>query len=281
MSRRSSAFVCLGSVEPLPPFVAAVRELDGSTLLIIRVFESADTPHLLRRTGAVPIRTPKGTDNVTDQRLLLDLARRGEDAMERARNRLSMDLIATELSVPERGDIVATSESEPYAIVRAGLVTPTPHFASWAISQASSGAAVASAGEVARILGIGVEAHAWETTVRGRGVAAGWTAGFQVPVRVRVAVDAGGVVGARLSRGLGDGKATLHSFDSNYTLPLVLAVGDLLRRSEAFGRSAWRLDVSMPRQDFELVDAGEAIVEAILWPQQKSRRLPTIRTRGI
>lgn len=34
-------------VEPLPPFVAAVRELDGATLLIVRVFESADTPHLL------------------------------------------------------------------------------------------------------------------------------------------------------------------------------------------------------------------------------------------
>jgi Putative DNA-binding domain len=242
-------------VDPLPPYVATARQLDGTPLVIVRVFESADTPHIIKATGAVPIRTPKGTENVSDQRLLLELARKGEEALERARQRLSMDLIVLELAAPERPELVAVGDAEPYAIVRASLVTPTAQFASWAISQAAAGAAERSAAEVARILGMTIEEHAWQRSVRGRGVAVGCAGGFHVPVRIKVAVDAGGTVGARLSRGVSDGTATLHSFESEYISPLVLAVGDLLRRAEAFGRAAWRVDVGIPREDFEVTDA--------------------------
>jgi hypothetical protein len=242
-------------VEPLPPFVAAARKLDGVPLVVVRVFESADTPHLLRRTGAVPIRTPKGTENVTDQRLLLDLARRGEEAMSRARERLSMDLIAVELAAPERPDIVAVGDAEPYAIVRAGLATPMPHFAAWATSLAASRAATATGREAARILGIQLGQEAVDVSARGRGVAVSWAGGSQVAVRGRVAIDAGGVVGARISRGIGTGIATLESFRSEYISPLVLSLGDLLERAEVFGRTVWRLDIGIPPQDFRIGDA--------------------------
>lgn len=246
-------------VEPLPPFVCAAYELDGKSLLITRVFESADTPHLLKATGGIPIRTPAGTDNVTDQRLLLDLARRGEDAMARARERLSMDMISLELAAPERSDLIAASDAEPYAIVRASLVTPSPHFADWALSKSAGGTATGAAREVARILGITLAGHDEEVSVRGRGVTAAWTAGFQVPVRCRFAIDAGGVVGGRLSRGIGDGRATAESFRSLYISPLVLAVGDMLKSAGAYGRAAWRVDIGLPRQDFEVVDASNQL----------------------
>ncbi|MFL5912365.1 MAG: helix-turn-helix domain-containing protein [Gaiellaceae bacterium] len=242
-------------VEPVPPFVAESRVLDRKSLVIIRVFESSDTPHLLRKTGAVPIRTPQGTKPVVDQGLLLQLARRGEAALETARNRLATDLIATELGTPDRPDIVGVSDAEPYVIVRAALVTPPPHFASWALSQAAPATAVSAANEIARILGIQLSPVDTETTSRGRGVSAGWRAGFHVPVGARVTIDAAGVVGARLVRGRGTGAVSLHAIKGDYVSPLMLGVGDVLRLAEAYGRSVWRVDISLPRQDFTVVDA--------------------------
>jgi hypothetical protein len=242
-------------VEPLPPFIAAVRELDGKPLLIIRVFESADTPHLLKMTGGVPVRTPGGTADVPDQRSLLELARRGEEAMERARERLSSDRIVIELSAPERPDLVGVGLAEPYAILRAGVLTPMPHFADWAVSSAAADAATRSALEAARILGIQLSPSEVDVAVRGRGVSAGWTAGFQVPVHCRLSIDADGVVGGRLARGVGVGTTTLHSIEMQYISPLVLTVGDMLQRAEAFGRVTWRLDVVLPRDGFSVLDA--------------------------
>ena len=181
--------------------MAAVRTLDGAELTVLRVFESSDTPHLVKQTGAVPIRTPKGTEPVTDQALLLQLARRGEEALERARARLSSDLITVELAAPERSGIVGVSEVEPYVIVRAGLVTTPPHFATWATSRSAPGVAIQAANEITRILGATVEPGGAQTSSRGRGVAAGWSGGFQVPIHARVAIEANGVVGARIGRG--------------------------------------------------------------------------------
>jgi hypothetical protein len=175
--------------------------------------------------------------------------------MAKARERLSMDMLALELAAPERPDLIAVGDSEPYVIVRASLVTPMPHFADWAVSKQAAATATHAAREAARILGITLAPHDEQFSVRGRGVAAEWTAGFQVPVRCRFAIDAGGAVGGRLSRGIGDGTATVGSFRSQYISPLVLAVGDMLTNAGAFGRAAWRVDVGLPQQDFRLVDA--------------------------
>ena len=40
-------------VEPVPPFAAAVRQIDGAPVTIVRVFESEDSPVLVRRTAGV------------------------------------------------------------------------------------------------------------------------------------------------------------------------------------------------------------------------------------
>jgi hypothetical protein len=199
---------------------------------------------------------------VTDQGLLLQLARRGEEALDRARGRLSTDLIVTELGAPDRPELIAVSDTDPYVIVRAALVTPPPHFASWAISRAAPAAATAAANEIGRILGIQLSPADTETSSRGRGVSARWSAGFQVPVRARVAIDAAGIVGARLLRGRGHGRISLHTIKSEYVSPLMLGVGDVLRAAEAYGRSVWRIDICLPRQDFAVADA----------PRQTGRR---------
>jgi hypothetical protein len=75
-------------VEPLPPFSAATVNLDGFTIGLVRVFESADTPHIVLGTGSVPVREPAGTRNIESHAELIDLARRGERARADASERL-------------------------------------------------------------------------------------------------------------------------------------------------------------------------------------------------
>lgn len=77
-------------VDPLPPFAATVFPLEGKEIGVIRVFESVDTPHLVTRTGSIPVREPGGTRNVRDRSELIDLARRGEEARRVAAERLEM-----------------------------------------------------------------------------------------------------------------------------------------------------------------------------------------------
>ena len=47
-------------VDPLPPFAADLKELDGVQIGVIRVFESADTPHIVVGDGSGSIREPWG-----------------------------------------------------------------------------------------------------------------------------------------------------------------------------------------------------------------------------
>jgi hypothetical protein len=75
-------------IDPLPPFAATVFPLEGKEIGVIRVFESADTPHVVTKTGAIPVREPGGTRNVRDRSELIDLARRGEEARRAASERL-------------------------------------------------------------------------------------------------------------------------------------------------------------------------------------------------
>jgi hypothetical protein len=120
-------------VDPLPPYLAAVRQIKGMPILVVRVFESADTPHLLRTTGALVIRAPKGTETVTDQRLLLELARRGEEALLRAMStRLGSDLITRELATPDHPPDIAVADTGVAVVVRAALPTLAPQFSDWA-----------------------------------------------------------------------------------------------------------------------------------------------------
>jgi Putative DNA-binding domain len=75
-------------VDPLPPFAADLREIDDVRIGVIRVFESADTPHIVIGDGSVPIREPGGLRRIQSHAELLELAKRGEQARRGARERL-------------------------------------------------------------------------------------------------------------------------------------------------------------------------------------------------
>ena len=77
-----------GHVDPLPSFAAAVTELDAKKIGIVRVYESADTPHILS-DGSVVVREPAQDSKlrkryepapVRSHYELLQLAQRGRDA---------------------------------------------------------------------------------------------------------------------------------------------------------------------------------------------------------
>jgi Putative DNA-binding domain len=88
-----------GRIDPVPPFAAASRQIDGKTVGVVRVHESSDTPHVVTQNGGVYVREvaqdkehgkrayrPQG---VSSQYVLQQLAQRGEVAAERAERRLA------------------------------------------------------------------------------------------------------------------------------------------------------------------------------------------------
>ncbi len=75
---------------PMPPFRARWLSLDSAKgILLVLIEESATTPHLLTRSGAIYVRNPGSSDPVpiSDQRRLLDLNERGAAAAKRAEER--------------------------------------------------------------------------------------------------------------------------------------------------------------------------------------------------
>lgn len=76
-------------VLPMPPFRARwLPTRDDKGILLVLVEESSTTPHLLIRTGAIYVRNPGSSDPVPidDQRRLLSLTSRGEEAQRHAIN---------------------------------------------------------------------------------------------------------------------------------------------------------------------------------------------------
>jgi Putative DNA-binding domain len=132
------ASVLRSQCDPLPPFAADIRELDGTLLAILRVFESTDPPHIVRGTGAVYVRSSKGKEPVDDHRTLLDLARKGTEAEAKARARLvQQPLIQDALAPPDLDPRkVARSPDDQHLVVyvRAAPLTVTPQFVDWPIS---------------------------------------------------------------------------------------------------------------------------------------------------
>lgn len=77
----------LGSeVDPLPPFAAAQVTHGDKPIGVVKIAESADTPHVTS-SGVVYIREPGGKRPITDYRTLIELARRGEAARQSAEAR--------------------------------------------------------------------------------------------------------------------------------------------------------------------------------------------------
>ena len=254
-------------VDPLPPFVAAEREFDGQTIVVVRVFESSDTPHIVKPTGGVYVRTSKGKESVRDQALLLALARRGEEARLRAMERLgNLDVVNEAL-----GAVALAVPAVPHGVVmvRAGPLTVTPQFSEWALTQSAVGKLTERAVSLASALGISnvepiVEPH-------GRGIVVHWVGGSsQVPVGAVLVIDSGGVVAAWIRRGSEPNKRfSLGQLKPQFLVPLIDAVAGTLAAAEAYGRSAWETQIApavddqvsgVPRQPPPIVHASSDLV---------------------
>jgi hypothetical protein len=105
-----------GLVLPMPPFRARWLPTDGSRgLILVLVEESATTPHLLTRSGAIYVRNPGSSDPVpiADQRTLFDLTARGERALADARSNAT--------SVLDIGVLVHADPTETLVVAAAGV----------------------------------------------------------------------------------------------------------------------------------------------------------------
>lgn len=230
-------------VDPLPPFSARSIELEGEPIGVVRVIESVDTPHIARRTGALYIREPGGKRPISDHSTLVELARRGEEALRRAQHRHeAMVLVDRALASPSH-----LPEDPPGApegslplplewIVRAAPLTVPTAFADRALSKAAVDKSVDATKRLWGGEGARPGRHRVDLDVFARGLC---TEGrhLGLPTMVNVALDAGGIVAARSTQRRTGGTLYLPSLAEEELQRLLTVVADLLGELDAHGRS--------------------------------------------
>lgn len=245
-----------GEVDPLPPFVADMREVDRKPIGVIRVFASADVPHIVRGTGAVYVRSSKGKEPVDDHRTLLELARRGEDAEVRARGRLvQLPTVGWALRPPDwrPPGVVFAKEVDVRYIARASALTVTPALSEWPLTRRAADSLVAMADALLPPvqpgrMPFGREEPAIAPFARGAVVTAAQQTGIDRPDSVALVADSGGVLGIAVARGVaGDHPVVLlQAMLEDELKPLARAIAKLLRQAEAYGRVAVDLWMLLP-----------------------------------
>jgi hypothetical protein len=227
--------------DPLPPFVCGSRHLEGKQVVVVRVFESADSPHIVRGSGAVYVRTAKGKEPVDDHRTLLELARRGEEAEERARRRLrELPVVSHLLRAPDAGYPGEPLE-EARMFVRAAPLTVTPALRDWPLTRAAAEECERRADALlpAARAPFGREGPRLEPFGRAIAAQVVQETGIEGRDRATVIADSGGVVAVELVRGgRRYGSVLLQAMLDDEILPLATTLARLLKQAEAHGRVA-------------------------------------------
>jgi Putative DNA-binding domain len=239
-------------VDPVPPFIAAERELEGKSITVIRVLESADTPVLVRGTGALYIRDSGGKRPVDDHATLLALTQRGAEAEAEARRRLrELPIVFNALRPPDSPGYPSRPETLR-VIVRASPLTVTPQFAAWPIS----GAVWLLDNAAMDLFGLPNNDRLVATvTPHGRGLDALHRDREDVYQRsLHLVADSGGVVAASLEEPAN--ALDPEGLRTHFLRPLINVIADMLSRAEAIGRSAWDAWISPPTGDFEIPGAA-------------------------
>jgi Putative DNA-binding domain len=251
--------VLRAQVDPLPPFVCDMREVDGEPIAVIRVFPSVDSPHIVRGTGAVYVRSSKGKEPVDDHRTLLELARRGEDADRRARERLpALPVVARLLKAPDN-QMVDDTQTEIRFIARAAPLTVTPALTEWPLTRKAGDWCVRFTESLLPPVGLpGGFVFPREGPYLepfGRAIAARLTQerGAGGKDGVLIVADSGGVVGVELRRGAESGDRPtilLEPILDEEIRPLVMTLAALLYEAEAYGRAIVDLWIVFPPEGF-------------------------------
>lgn len=257
-----------GQIDPLPSFAARILQHPAGKVGVVRVYESADTPHLLR-DGSVVVREPaqdaklrkRGKYEATPIRShyeLLQLAQRGHRARETAESRFqggSHPLVDATFGL--RFDDGADARSKYCALVlRLAPHTVSPRWREWATTEQTvetlSGAVRDLAGGdgahldlVPHAMGLGVTAT--DPNVKE------WTPGASVSVSrsASAAADGDGVLGLSLGFDLhqGSGLVNYHRPIGNGSplgellLHVLEAAVAVLAAGEHLGRYAAHLDL--------------------------------------
>lgn len=241
-------------VDPLPPYVAAWRDLDGRRIAVIRVFQSADAPHIVRGTGALYVRSSKGKEPIDDHRTLLELARRGEEAEERARTRIA--------ELPVVGHVLWTPDAPAYSgpefrddsdarvIARAAPVTVTPSLAAWPLTRRAANWCTARVDQLLEQRApYGRQGPYPEAFARAIVVRLSQDTGGEGKDQATIVADSGGVLGVELRRGAfraDSPNVTLSALLDDNLIPLAATLSDMLVEAEGYGRAIVDLWLLIP-----------------------------------
>jgi hypothetical protein len=215
-----------------------------------------------------------------DHRSLLELARRGERARERASARLAGEpLVGEALLSPDAPGFMNRIGARPAdtvrIVVRIAPLTVTPHFADWPMSRHAAEECGAAA--LALVVGDrpGEKAKSKPIEPHGRGVVGSAELLYRAPDRdtATVVADSAGVVGATVARPRrGGSQVLLDALATEEIEPTLERLAIMLALAEAYGRAlcdAWLLlpdDANVyraPRSAPSLMHAsGEIVVPA-------------------
>ncbi len=271
-----------GEVDPLPAFEARVIDHPEGPVGVVRVYESADTPHVTLQSGSVFVREVAGDADVShpgrpgarsrgeriyratqirNRTQLLELAARGAAAAQRVQALVDparpLPLTNGQLGLSFKG----SKDGPQAAAIDRGLIisrvvpyTLPARFRSWVTTAYGSAAALGAAEELAHI----------------RGLAANWTkphpsgvsvtvpvqpprmhtdaAGQALDAEARVTLDGAGVAGAALMLEGPDNemrRTRMHMHDVAESLirPTIVAALRMLAAGEFLGRSWCQIDL--------------------------------------
>jgi hypothetical protein len=246
-----------------------MREVDGKPIAVVRVFPSVDSPHIVRGTGAVYVRSSKGKEPVDDHRTLLDLARRGEDAEAKARNRLrELPVVAQVLTTPDGGRVEDPESRDLRFVVRGAPLTVTPALSEWPLTRGAARWLTRFAESHLPPLNLPYERRGPDLDPRGRAMVVRLAQWHHSEIRdaVVLVADSGGVVGIELRRGAAPGEHRALSFTAvldEEIRPLAYKLAAALHEAEAFGRAAVDMWIAWPPKTAVREQERDAIPNAI------------------
>jgi hypothetical protein len=230
------------AVDPLPPFMAEARRVDGQELVVVRVEASAQTPHLVKRTGAILVREHGGRQPITSQSSLMELCMKPKEAEQIAVESMTrLPLVTQALAQRDPGEPVnGQTRIADWMIVGAPLTKPEG-FRKRGLSGDAVKKMQASVLAEVRRLGpetsgvVAVHPHATGVTLDGQNIANGDGADLLL--------DAGGVVVGRMRRRLTQGAWHVGATADEIIAPLLNLVLGVLGDCGALGKTLVHLYV--------------------------------------
>jgi hypothetical protein len=191
------------AVDPLPPFACRMVQIEGRSVLVIRVEPSMQTPHVVKATGTVLIRERGGRQPIASREALLELCVRPEQAEHQAIEQMTQGpLVLAAVSPRDLGEPVnGQTRVSDWTLVASPLWVPED-FRRRALSRETVRAMQAAVLNVVARLGptqsalAGLHPQATGVFVSGQNTASGDEA--------TLLLDAGGVVVAHLRKRLTD-----------------------------------------------------------------------------